>query len=393
MKKLVMLLVLACVILPLSGSAEAGSDIFSLNFYTEFPDDAETADVDESENTVNVMIEADQSAGMGSWNTTGWVNRIIPWGLSGPQSQTIKSNANSTATFIFKDVRNGGPYAGVRTVMLGDGNADMMDGNTHGTEDPYDRSAIFDMEVSGIGQVVYDVIIYLGCDGYWGLTRTGNIVFNDGPVQKFTLPDGRFDGTFTEIVDATTPGNYVVYKGVSGSSFTVQVWGDGFNHIGPTGFQFGITDTTAATVGAGSDWVTWSGEPVALNDVLVTNNDGGAGNVTLTWSAEAVAGVSVGFSDVHAKEPVVTFTRTVDNHDAIPVTLKLLAEQNGKADRESSMIVDVYYDQCKASVGTGTTSIGKTDFYSNCKTDVEDLEKMIEAWMVNYSLENPEAKK
>ena len=35
-------------------------------------------------------------------------------------------------------------------------------------------------------------------------------------------------------------GNYIVFKGVTGASFTTQTWGTGdtgFNHLGPNGFQ------------------------------------------------------------------------------------------------------------------------------------------------------------
>jgi hypothetical protein len=95
----------------------------------------------------------------------------------------------------------------------------------------------FDMEMSNIPFATYDVIFYFG-SSWWNNDRTGKIVFNGAPERAFTLQAGAaYDGTFTNMVDGTTPGNYIVYTGVTGSSFTAVIYGDGFNHLGPTGFQ------------------------------------------------------------------------------------------------------------------------------------------------------------
>ena len=47
-----------------------------------------------------------------------------------------------------------------------------------------------------------------------------------------------------EMTSDTTPGNYIVFSGVTGTSFTTKTWGTdtigtqvGFNHVGPFGFQ------------------------------------------------------------------------------------------------------------------------------------------------------------
>lgn len=351
------------------------SDIFSVNFYAG--------------TSQTVMLEADQSAGVDDWNTTGWINYVVPWGIGSPASQTILSTEGSTATFTLKEVRNGGPYSGTRTILLDDDNADLMDGHANGTEDPYDRTLIFDMGVSNIPLSIYDVVIYLGSQpGQFG-DGTGKIVFNGGPEQDFTLKSGRFDGTFTEIVDGETPGNYIVFKNVIGTSFTVQVWGNGFNHIGPCGFQFGVTDTSAPSVNAGSDWITWSNEPVTLNNVFVSNNDLEAGDLTLTWSAEPLAGITVEFSDTGIEEPTVTVTKSAQTDDATNVKLTLTVSQFGKATVESSMTIDVYDDACKASLGAGTTVIGPADFDGNCVTGMEDLVRIAAAWLVDFSYKNP----
>jgi len=222
-----------------SGSvAQAAADIFSVNFYawgrtnqganTEWnrPDWRET-----------ITLEPEQSAGVGDWETTGWVNYYVPWSPSAPQAPlTITSNQGSTATFTLITCRNGAPYhwTAKRTTLLGDGNGDLMDGHANATEQD-DRP--FEMVMSDIPFGEYDVIVYLGGnEGQWG-DGTGKIVFNGGLEQDFYLgPNVEFSG-FAEIVDATIPGNYIVYKGVKGPSFTLKVWGNGFNHLAPCGFQ------------------------------------------------------------------------------------------------------------------------------------------------------------
>ena len=217
----------------------SASNIFSVNFYTYGKGGGDYWDQEAWRETVR--LEPDVSAGVGDWNTIGWLNYLVPWAPTGPQDPvTLASTQGATATFTLNNARNGGPYywTEVRTTLIGDGNGNMMDGHANGTEDPYDGTEIFDMAVSDIPFGVYDVIIYIGSQpGQFG-DGTGKIVFN-GVEQDFTLPSGIFDGTFTEIVNNTTPGNYIVFEGVTGSSFTVQVIGNGFNHIGPCGFQFG----------------------------------------------------------------------------------------------------------------------------------------------------------
>ncbi|MCF7954780.1 MAG: DUF6288 domain-containing protein [Phycisphaerae bacterium] len=214
-------------------------DFFSVNFYAYGSMDP--ADYDK------VTLEADESAGVGSWNAIGWENYLIPWGLSSPASPvTITSVLGSTATFTLNEVRNGGPYlwSSPHTNLPGDGNGDLMDGHANGTEDPGDGTLIFDMTVSDITADTYDVVIYMGCNAAQYGDGTAKIVFNGGPVQDFKLTSGAY-AAFAEITDSVTPGNYIVFENVTGSSFTVQVWGNGFNHIAPTGFQFASPPDTS----------------------------------------------------------------------------------------------------------------------------------------------------
>ena len=210
------------------------TDTFSLNFYAygNLP----------AESQPNVLMTEGLPAGLGDWFTSGWSNYEVPWAPSAPLAPvTLTSNLGSSATFTLKDCRNGWQSAGEpRTTNLGDGNYSMMGSGVNSTLDPGDGTQLFDMEVTGIPFAVYDVIFYIRAnDGQFG-DGTGVIKFNGGADRAFTLISGGYAGTFTEIVDATTPGNYIVFTGVTGSSFTAKTWGTGsggFNHLGPAGIQ------------------------------------------------------------------------------------------------------------------------------------------------------------
>ena len=231
MNKILMMVVLLCIAVTLCEPLLAASDSFSVNFYSY----GKSGSLSESQK-LNLTLEADQSAGVGEWNTTGWIN------YTGTSSVTLTSTQGSMATFKVDKVRNYSPYywTRARTTMIGDANADLMDGHSRGTES---GDNIFGMRVSDVPFEYYDVIIYLGCCSSWSGDDNAIISFN-GVERDFTVMDELFDGTFTEFVDDVTPCNYIVFKGVTGSSFTVQAWGLGpepeglgFNHIGSRGFQ------------------------------------------------------------------------------------------------------------------------------------------------------------
>ena len=215
------------------------SDIISVNFYAYGGLGTEDRDA--------VTLEANESAGFGGWRTAGWENYTVPWGLSSPRPPvSVSSGQGSTATLILNDVRNGGPYNNPNPHVLlpGDGNGDLMDGHCNGTEDPYDESAKFDMAVSGVPFGTYDLIVYVGANKAQFGNGTGKFVFNGGAEQAFKLTSGEFM-SFAEITNATTPGNYLLFENLTGSSFTLRMWGNGFNHIGPTGFQIASAGTTS----------------------------------------------------------------------------------------------------------------------------------------------------
>lgn len=184
-----------------------------------------------------VTLEAGESAGLGAFHVSGWQNYEVPWGLDSPAAPfTLTSNVGSTATMRLNDVRNGGTYSDVPHALFAGGDGDLMNALCHGTEDPYDQSALFNMDVSNIPYPSYDLIVYIGANSVHGGDRTGKIVLNGGTEQGFTLPAGQFTG-FIESTNATTPGNYIVFRGLTNPSLNLRVWGNGFNHLGPTGFQ------------------------------------------------------------------------------------------------------------------------------------------------------------
>ena len=159
--------------------------------------------------------------------------------------------------------------------------------------------------------------------------------------------------------------------------------------LGLSGWQIETLDMTAPTVLVGSDWITWSEKPVTLNDVIVINNDSGAGVLTLTWSVPDANGITVGFSDIHAENPTVTITKDSLTGSVTPVTLTLTITQPSKDSIESSMVIDVYDDACKAAVGSGSHVITQGDLNGNCVTGLEDLAQMAADWLVDFSLTGP----
>jgi hypothetical protein len=184
-----------------------------------------------------VTLEAGESAGVGPYHVSGWQNYAVPWNPGSPEAPfTLTSNLGATATFTLRDVRNGWTYDDTPNTSVAGGNADLMNSHANGTEDPYDGSMVFDMEVTGIPFTVYDLIVYLGANQAQFGDGFGKLVLNGGPPRNFTRTAGEFSG-FTEITNANTRGNYLIFRGLRNPSLTLQVWGNGFNHLGPAGFQ------------------------------------------------------------------------------------------------------------------------------------------------------------
>lgn len=259
------LLIFSCFSLVTSALLTA-AEIISINFWR-----SGAGSINRSVWMPLMTLTPEQSAGTGEWETPGWQNYELPWAPSQPQNAILLNGTEgSSASFTLKDVRNGGPYIWnpPRTTFLNTANGNMMDGHANSTEDPGDGSNIFDIEITDIPFETYDVIFYLGANRDQFGDGTGKIVVNGASESDFTLPSGAFTGTFTEITVAETPGNYIVYKGLEGGSLTAQVWGTGFNHMGPTGIQIVESDEVR--------------QPLEVADV--SYNDA-TDEVTLTWKS------------------------------------------------------------------------------------------------------------
>ena len=255
-------LLLTLIAAPLAPAAE----IISVNFWR-----TGAGSVDRSVWEPLMTLAPDQSAGHGDWLTDGWQNYELPWAPNAPRpAVTLTGTEGSTATFILNDCRNGGPHIWnpPRTTLVGDANGNMMDGHANSTEDPGDGSNIFDIVVSDIPFDSFDVVFYLGANRDQFGDGTGKISVNGSPETDFTLLSGPFSGTFTEITTPDTPGNYLVYKGLGGGSFTARVWGNGFNHMGPTGIQIVESDVVR--------------QPLEVSEISYFDD---TDEVTLTWKS------------------------------------------------------------------------------------------------------------
>ena len=131
------------------------ADTFSVNFYA-YPGWMTSEELQATQRVPDGV-----PAGFGDWFTSGWTNVSVPWGGGLQPPQVLTSNKGSSATFIFKDCRNGWTYgSSPRTTLLGDGNGNMMDSQVNSTLDG--ESNKFDMEMTGIPFATYEVIFYMG---------------------------------------------------------------------------------------------------------------------------------------------------------------------------------------------------------------------------------------
>jgi methionine-rich copper-binding protein CopC len=225
-----------------------------------------------SANYNTVTLEAGESAGVGAYGISGWQNYEVPWGMDSPAAPfTLTSNLGATASLTLNDVRNGWTYDDNPNPSFG-GSGDLMDSHANSTEDPYDESEKFDMTVSGIPYPVYDIIVYISANEAQFGDGTGKLILNGGAVQDFKLTSGKFAG-FVEITNATTPGNYIIFRKLRTSSLSLKVWGNGFNHIGPAGFQ--IVKDTSGVLPPGP-----ASNPTPLDATV-----GHAPNTDLSWTA------------------------------------------------------------------------------------------------------------
>lgn len=157
-------------------------------------------------------------------------------------------------------------------------------------------------------------------------------------------------------------------------------------------------DLTAPAVDAGSNWITWSGAPVALDDVVIVNNSEPQTALTYAWTAEPNGiddpDLDVVFSATDVEAPTVTITKAAG--DAVTVTLIVAVNNVGgsKADRNGVMKIDIYDDTCLAAAAAAADPLefDLTDLDENCITNLGDFAEMAVTWMVDYSSTGPVVK-
>lgn len=250
---------------PVPGTA---TEMISLNFW------AGGGGVPNSTWEDYLTLDPADLAGAGDFATDGWQNYVVPWSPSSPQAPvTLTGTEGSTVSFTLNDARNGGPYLRrtPRSTLVNDPNGNLMDGHANATEDPGDGSNFFDFSFTEPPFEAYDLVIYLGANqaqfGSGDTAGKGKISLNGGPFEEFTLTSGAFDGNFTEITDPDTPGNFLVYRGLTGPC-SGQIAGLGFNHLGPTGLQ--IVESAEAR------------QPLEITGATL---DPTSGEITLTWKS------------------------------------------------------------------------------------------------------------
>jgi len=196
-------------------------------------------------------FDPDRSAGV--WETIYWQNVVAT-----DASETITSDDGvSTATYARLSFRNASPYWWVDTRDDSDsvdtGTATLLDGHGCGTEvdpgggNPF-PNVIYDFEVRDIPYEAYDVIVYFGINDGQYYSGQGNIRINElihpDPTDQAGRVNFQIQASRGEPTGALDPvdfdgdiGNYILFEKLTAATFRAQVWGDGFTHLGPAGFQ------------------------------------------------------------------------------------------------------------------------------------------------------------
>lgn len=144
-------------------------------------------------------------------------------------------------------------------------------------------------------------------------------------------------------------------------------------------------DPALPDVEAGSDWITWSGASITLDDVEVVNNLPSA--LTYAWSASPSDGVV--FDSDTIESPTITITKSAG--DPITITFTLAANNigSGNPDEIDIMQIEVYDNSCLAALSLGPVLFDSTDFNKDCLTNIGDLAELAFNWLVDYKLTEP----
>ncbi|MCF7956359.1 MAG: hypothetical protein K9M75_11195, partial [Phycisphaerae bacterium] len=138
------------------------------------------------------------------------------------------------------------------------------------------------------------------------------------------------------------------------------------------------------SVDVGGDMVSWSGQSIDLDPVVVNNT---GTTLTYEWIAEPAAGVS--FTSTDTKETTVTITKP--QGDAATHTLSLSVSDGGtNPTMTDSMSIEVYDDACQAArFGLSLAADKPTDLNGDCVTDLKDFAQLATTWLDNNALAAP----
>ena len=151
-------------------------------------------------------------------------------------------------------------------------------------------------------------------------------------------------------------------------------------------------DPNAPDVDAGSNWITWSGESVAIDATITEVPGSDWTDLTYTWTANPDGSgpdLDVAITGADTVDATVEITKTAPTGDATIVTLTLSVGSAGKEPVTSAVTIDVYDDSCKAAEGTGTLVLDPGDFDGNCITNLKDQAVMAAKWLDDYTSTGP----
>lgn len=150
-----------------------------------------------------------------------------------------------------------------------------------------------------------------------------------------------------------------------------------------------LDDPNAPTVFAGPEGLTWSGNGLQLEPVVVEQIGSSWANLTYSWSADPADGVV--FTDPYdpanpapseVKAPVVTITKDTDDPSVVKLTLSVFNQAGLGLPVEDSMSIYVYNDACKMTrIGLGKAADNPTDLDGNCITNLADFAEMASRWL------------
>lgn len=173
------------------------------------------------------------SSGVAGVNGSAVWNDVL--GSIGSQGVTGNSgeSANIAWSTFTSELMWSQSGSGTRTVAQENASGDMMDGHIEGWGPANNQDISLTMSGLADDFSLYDVYLYVGDDAGG---RHGSFSINGSAAATFTSQ--LFTGTFTEVTTPDQAGNYIVFSGISGDSFTIVGGGlDVPNRTGMRGIE------------------------------------------------------------------------------------------------------------------------------------------------------------